>query len=69
MYVWMCTCLHTCVVAARLGSVSPQFGATLGALQGLNEPARGDGAAALLQPQSVRSLPGNTAARKVAGGL
>lgn len=69
LYAWICACLHTCAVAARPASVSPQFGAALGALPGLNEPARGDGAAALLPPppQSVRSLPGDTAARKVAG--
>lgn len=67
LYTWICACLHTCAVAARPGSVSPQFGAALGALPGLNKPARGDGAAAPLPPQSVRSLPGDTAARKVAG--
>lgn len=67
LYAWICACLHTCAVAAGPGSVSPQFGAALGALPGLNKPARGDGAAALLPPQSVRSLPGDTAAGKVAG--
>lgn len=69
----ICTCgyvrAHTPVPVAGPGSVSPQFGAAPRAPPGLSEPAPGAVTASLLPPQLVRSLPGDTATRKVAGGL